>query len=209
MVPGLGIRSRTELTPQLLLRAYPDGFFPMAESRNGPIAWFSPDPRAIIPLETFRVSRSLRRVERRKQFEVRVNTAFAEVMCALCGPRGYLDFGGDYCGLWPPFRDGICPFRGNLVSSRLVGGLYGVAIGGAFFGESMFSHASNASKVALWYLVRRLRARGFLLLDTQFLTPHLARLGALEIPRDAYLVRLRTALRVDTSFASPHARNVI
>ena len=80
MEPGLGIRSHTELTPQLLLRAYADGFFPMAEGRSGPIAWYSPDPRAIFPLEAFKVSRSLRRIERRKQFEVRVNTAFADVM---------------------------------------------------------------------------------------------------------------------------------
>ncbi len=203
MVPGPGIRPRTELTPQLLLRAYADGFFPMAEGRNGPIAWYSPDPRAIFPLESFKVSRSLRRIERRKQFEVRVNTAFADVMLH-CAAREDTWISGEIIAVYGRlFEMGFAHSVETWSSSRLVGGLYGVAIGGAFFGESMFSHVSNASKIALWYLVRRLRERGFLLLDTQFLTPHLARLGASDIPRDAYLVRLRTALRVDTSFTSP------
>ena len=203
MGPGPGIRPRTELTPQLLLRAYAEGFFPMAEGRSGPIAWYSPDPRAIFPLESFRVSRSLRRIERRKQFEVRVNTAFAEVM-AHCAAREDTWISGEIITVYGRLFDMGCAHSVETWSSnRLVGGLYGVAIGGAFFGESMFSHVSNASKIALWSLVRRLLERGFLLLDTQFLTPHLARLGAIEIPRDAYLVRLRTALRVDTSFTSP------
>jgi leucyl/phenylalanyl-tRNA--protein transferase len=205
MVPGMGIRSRAELTPQLLLRAYADGFFPMAGGRNGPIAWYSPDPRAIFPLESFKVSRSLRQVERRKQFEVRVNTAFSEVMWH-CAARDDTWISGEIIAVYGRlFEIGHAHSVETWSSGRLVGGLYGVAIGGAFFGESMFSHASNASKIALWYLVRQLRERGFLLLDTQFLTSHLASLGACEIPRDAYLVRLKDALRVDTSFTSPEA----
>ncbi len=203
MVPGMGIRSRTELTPQLLLRAYAEGFFPMAGGRSGPITWYSPDPRAIFPLESFRVSRSLRQVERRKQLEVRVNTAFGEVMWQ-CAARDDTWISGEIIAVYSQlFEMGHAHSVETWSSGRLVGGLYGVAIGGAFFGESMFSHASNASKLALWCLVRRLRERGFLLLDTQFLTPHLASLGACEIPRDAYLVRLQEALRVDTRFTSP------
>jgi leucyl/phenylalanyl-tRNA--protein transferase len=193
-----------ELTPELLLRAYAAGFFPMAESRSGPISWFSPDPRAIIPLENFKVSRSLRQAVRKARFDIQWDTAFREVMhrCAAREETWISDEIIDaYCRLFSMgFAHSVECWREN----RLVGGLYGVAIQGAFFGESMFSEISNASKVALYFLVGRLKKAGFSLLDTQFLTSHLLSLGACEIPREKYILLLENALRVETHFTECH-----
>jgi len=189
-----------ELTPELLLRAYAAGFFPMAEDRNGPTAWYSPDPRAIIPLDRFKISRSLRQRAHKGQWEIRINTSFAEVM-RCCAAREETWISDEiiqaYCRL---FDMGHAHSVESWQHGRLVGGLYGVTLGGAFFGESMFSQVTDASKIALWYLIRRLTERGFLLLDTQFLTPHLASLGACEISRDDYLSLLDRALSIEATF---------
>jgi leucyl/phenylalanyl-tRNA---protein transferase len=174
----------------------------MAESREGSISWYSPDPRAIIPLDTFNVSRSLRQVERKGIFEIRFNTAFSEVI-TQCAAREDTWISAEIIDSYRQlFEQGVAHSVESWKEGVLAGGLYGVALGGAFFGESMFSRASDASKIALWALVRRLRENGYLLLDTQFLTPHLATLGACEIPRNEYLRLLRAALLVSTDFIS-------
>jgi len=194
---------RQSLTPDLLLMAYRAGFFPMAESREGPLGWFSPDPRAIIPLETFRVSRSLRRVLQKEAFTVRMNSAFAQVMRA-CAGREETWISEEIIEAYTALHTrGFAHSVESWQGEQLAGGLYGVAIGGAFFGESMFSRTRDASKVALVHLVTRLRARGYLLLDTQFLTPHLVRFGALEIPRSRYLEMLTEAVTAVTCFSDP------
>jgi leucyl/phenylalanyl-tRNA---protein transferase len=188
------------LPPDLLLYAYSQGVFPMADpNRGGEVNWFAPDPRAVIPLdERFHVPKTLRKLLRQAPFEVTADRAFQEVIRACAAPRG------DGEGTW--ISDGIAEAyvalhrEGHAHSvecwegGALVGGLYGVSLGGAFFGESMFHRARDASKVALVHLVERLRRGGFALLDTQFLTDHLAQFGAYEIPRKEYLDRLAAAL---------------
>jgi leucyl/phenylalanyl-tRNA--protein transferase len=188
------------LEADLLLRAYAAGVFPMGMD-GGEIGWFSPDPRGIIPLDDrFHVPHGLRRTLKKNRFEIRLDTAFAEVMRGCAGRRetwiddtifkSYvrLHFLGHAHSV-EAWRDG-----------ELVGGLYGVSLGGAFFGESMFSRAPDASKVALVTLVEKLRERRFTLLDTQWTTPHLRQFGAIDIPRRDYLSRLRRALAVPTAF---------
>jgi len=182
------------LPPELVLHAYSIGAFPMADP-DGEIAWFSPDPRCIFPLDKFHVPRTVRQLIQRRVFEVRIDTAFAEVIAA-CADRAE--------GTWISesimatytelHRQGFAHSVECWQADNLAGGLYGVALGGAFFGESMFTRVTGASKVALAALVERLKARGFTLLDTQWTTPHLARFGAIEIPRREYLRRLRAAL---------------
>ncbi len=189
------------IDPGLLLRAYREGLFPMA-LEDGDIGWFSPDPRGIIPLDAFHVPARLARVIRSGRFEVRVDTAMTDVIRACAEGReegtwiseqivrSYLVlFALGYAHSVEVWREG-----------RLVGGLYGVHQAGAFFGESMFHRETDASKVALAALVDRLRARGFTLLDTQWVTPHLKRFGAIEIPRAEYLERLADALAQDCTF---------
>jgi leucyl/phenylalanyl-tRNA---protein transferase len=194
-------QTRAELTPELLIRAYAAGLFPMAESRDGPIAWYSPDPRGVIPLDRFKVSRSLRQADHKGRFEIRIDTAFREVMLH-CADREETWISGDiieaYCGL---FRMGLAHSVETWQAGHIAGGLYGVTLGGAFFGESMFSLARDSSKMALWALVRRLNERGFVLLDTQFLTPHLASMGGCEIARQEYLKLLQKALEIHPLFA--------
>lgn len=190
------------LTPELVLQAYRMGIFPMG-TEDGEIAWFSPDPRCVIPLDAFHVSRSLRQTIRRAVFEVRVDTAFDEVI-AGCADRPEGTWITDrIIGVYRTlhrrhFAHSVECWKGE----RLAGALYGVAIGGAFFGESMFTRVSNASKVALVALVERLRANGFVLLDTQWMTPHLARFGACYISRADYLRQLQAALSLPARF--PH-----
>ncbi len=182
------------LSTGLLLRAYAEGFFPMADPESGGVDWHSPDPRAVIALDAFRVTRSLKRTVDRGTFAVTTDLDFPEVI-RRCAERDETWISSEiedaYTTLW---KEGY----GHSVECRheglLAGGLYGVAIGGAFFGESMFSLRTDASKVALVHLVRLLREGGFSLLDVQFITPHLARFGAVEIPRDAYLGLLSKAL---------------
>jgi leucyl/phenylalanyl-tRNA---protein transferase len=190
---------------ELLLAAYASGWFPMADER-GAVAWYSPDPRAIIPLDTFHVPSRLQRIARQRDFRIEIDTAFAQVIraCAAAdrgrdGPGTWIgdEIVESYCAL---HEAGYAHSVETWAGSRLVGGLYGVALGGAFFGESMFHLAPNASKVALVALVDRLRARGFTLLDTQWMTDHLRRFGTIEITRKEYLRRLEASVRVAATF---------
>jgi leucyl/phenylalanyl-tRNA---protein transferase len=188
------------LTPELVLAAYRAGIFPMG-LEDGEIGWFSPNPRTILPLDGFILPRSLRQTIRRGKFELRIDTAFAEVI-AGCADRGEETWISDeirrvYTELHTQgWAHSVEAWHGG----ELAGGLYGVAIGGAFFGESMFTRVTDASKVALAHLVERLRTRGYMLLDTQWNTPHLARFGTIDIPRREYLRRLRIALSRPCTF---------
>lgn len=199
---GTGSDAET-LSAELLLLGYRSSCFPMAAPETGAISWYSPDPRAIIPLDAFTIPRSLRRLEREGVFEVRLNTSFGDVMRG-CAARAESWISGEIIRAYTDLHHrGFAHSVESWKEGRLAGGLYGVAIGGAFFGESMFSRESGASKIALVALVRRLRERGFVLLDTQWLTPHLARFGAVEIPRKEYRRRLTQALSLQSRFADP------
>ena len=196
---------RNQLTPELLIRAYSAGIFPMSEGRDDPdIFWVDPERRGVIPLDTFYVPKSLKKVVRKNVFEVRVNTAFAEVIGACALPRP------DHEDTWinteietaytELHKTGFAHSIECWKDGNLVGGLYGVALAGAFFGESMFSKETDASKVALVHLVARLRLGGYVLLDTQFITDHLRTFGANDIPARFYLERLNDALQVKGRF---------
>jgi leucyl/phenylalanyl-tRNA---protein transferase len=185
-----------------LLSAYASGWFPMAVA-PGEIRWYSPDPRGIIPIDTFHVPRRLARTLRSRPFEIRVDTDFRGVISA-CAAREDADGNWidheileSYCAL---HARGFAHSVEAWQEGRLVGGLYGVALKGAFFGESMFHHVDDASKAALTALVERLRTRGYRLLDTQWVTDHLLQFGALEVPRRRYLRLLDEALKVEASF---------
>ncbi len=190
------------LEPEDLLAAYSQGVFPMAVNKRGDIRWFSPDPRAIIPLdERFHVPHGLKRRLKQNPFEITVDKDFECVM-RECGKRREGTWISEemiesYCEL---HRLGFAHSVETRLDGKLVGGLYGVHIGGAFFGESMFHRATDASKVALVALVERLRERGFALLDTQWQTPHLARFGTIEIPRREYLRLLKKAVNMKRAF---------
>jgi leucyl/phenylalanyl-tRNA--protein transferase len=190
------------LAPDDLLAAYSQGVFPMAVNARGDIHWFSPDPRAIIPLdERFHVPHGLKRRLKQNPFEITVDKDFECVM-RECGKRREGTWISEemiesYCEL---HRLGFAHSVETRLDGKLVGGLYGVHIGGAFFGESMFHRATDASKVALVALVERLRERGFALLDTQWQTPHLARFGTIEIPRREYLRLLKKAVNMKRAF---------
>ena len=188
------------LPPDLLLQAYAQGMFPMA-MESGELGWFSPDPRGIIPITGFHVPHGMKKLLRDVPFEIRINTAFTTVMrgCAQRDTTWINDaIVRSYVRLHElGYAHSVEAWQGR----RLAGGLYGVAIGGAFFGESMFSRVPGASKFALCALVQRLDARGFKLLDTQWVTEHLRMFGACEISRSEYLHRLRGALKLDCSFA--------
>lgn len=194
-----------DLTPDLLLRAYAAGIFPMAERADSDeVFWVNPDTRGIIPLDGLIVSRSLRKAVRRERFALRCDTAFAEVMRACAAPsetRGQTWINATIRDLYTELHHlGFAHSVECWQGSDLVGGLYGVSLGGAFFGESMFSRVADASKVALVHLVARLRYGGYALLDAQFVTKHLARLGAIEITRAAYMRRLAAALPLAARF---------
>ena len=193
------------LPVDLLVSAYASGWFPMAVA-SGEIRWFSPDPRGIIPLDAFHVSRRLARVVRSGAFTIHINRDFAQVVraCALAerddeaGTWIDQEIYESYCAL---HAAGYAHSVEAWQEEELAGGLYGVALGGAFFGESMFHRVTDASKVALVALVERMRERGFTLLDTQWTTEHLEQFGAAEIPREDYLKRLAAALRLERRFA--------
>jgi leucyl/phenylalanyl-tRNA---protein transferase len=195
------------LTPDLLLCAYASGLFPMANDRDDPtIHWIDPKRRGVLPLHRFHEPRSLRRTIRRGLFEVRVDRAFAQVIeaCAEARPERPRTWLNDelialYCAL---HRRGYAHSVEAWADGRLVGGVYGVSLGAAFFGESMFTRARDASKVALAALVERLRAGGYRLLDTQFVTDHLRRFGAIEIARERYRRELQRALATSAVFYS-------
>jgi leucyl/phenylalanyl-tRNA---protein transferase len=195
----------SDITPEVLLRAYACGIFPMAESVDDPtLFWVEPEMRGLIPLAGFRISARLRRTVRSDAFRITVNTAFKAVIdgCAAPAPGRH--------DTWINHR--IRDLYGRLHQIRhchsieawhggdLVGGLYGVSLGGAFFGESMFHRQRDASKVALVHLVARLIAGGFVLLDTQFVTPHLRSFGAIEVPRRRYRAMLDPAVAADADF---------
>jgi leucyl/phenylalanyl-tRNA--protein transferase len=193
--------STSPLDPALVIRAYRQGIFPMA-MEDGSIDWFSPDPRGVLPLDTFHIPSRLARVLRQGRFEVSVDRGFEAVMRACAADRDE--------GTW--ISDDILEcytalHRLQLAHSvevwregQLVGGLYGVHLGGAFLGESMFHRETDASKVALAALVDRLQRRSFTLLDVQWVTPHLAQFGATEIPRTMYLEQLQRAIRRECRF---------
>jgi leucyl/phenylalanyl-tRNA---protein transferase len=187
------------LTPELLISAYAGGIFPM--DVDGEICWFSPDPRTIIPLDKFHASRRLLRTCRSGPFEVLIDTAFEAVMRGCAAREEGTWISEEIVEAYVRLHElGLAHSVETWRSGELAGGLYGISLGGAFFGESMFSRHRDASKVALVALVQHMRDRGFTLFDVQFTTPHLARFGAREIPRDEYLARLEAALQVDTRF---------
>jgi len=199
-----GRRSRDRsITPELLLRAYSIGMFPMSDAADDPeLFWVEPEIRGIIPLDEFHVSSSLAKAIRKGPFDIRFNTAFDQVVdkCAEAAP--------DRPSTWinQTIRElyGALHRLGHAHSveafegDELVGGLYGVSLGSAFFGESMFSRRTNASKICLVHLVERLRERGFTLLDTQFTTEHLKTFGAVDIPKEAYGLLLDKAMESET-----------
>jgi leucyl/phenylalanyl-tRNA---protein transferase len=193
------------LSPELLLCAYAGGLFPMANDRCDPtIHWIEPRRRGILPLETFHVPKSLRKVIRQARFEIRVDSAFPEVIeaCAANRPERPRTWLNDelvemYCKL---HERGFAHSVEAWAEGRLAGGVYGVSLGAAFFGESMFTRRRDASKVALVDLVERLRAGGYRLLDTQFVTDHLRRFGAIEVSRPAYRTLLRDAIETPATF---------
>lgn len=193
--------SQRRLTPELLLTAYASGIFPMSESRSDPeVYWVDPRSRGILPLDGFHISRSLARRIRRKSFTVTANADLAGVLDGCADrPETWINptirqltealFESGHAHTVEVWRDGT-----------IIGGVYGITLGGAFFGESMFSRASDGSKIALTWLIDHLRRTGFQLFDTQFITPHLARLGAIEIPRSEYRKRLAEAIRQPADF---------
>jgi leucyl/phenylalanyl-tRNA--protein transferase len=194
-----------EITPDLIVRAYQAGVFPMAEDASSPdLFWVSPERRGIMPLDGFKVSKSLRKTLRQHPYSVRVDSDFEGVI------EGCATAGTDRESTWinPTIKSlyGALFDRGQAHTvevwdgEELVGGLYGLALGAAFFGESMFHRKTDASKIALAHLVERLNAGGFMLLDTQFVTDHLRSLGGIEIPREDYEGRLAQALSYDADF---------
>jgi leucyl/phenylalanyl-tRNA--protein transferase len=196
------VRAKTHrriIPATLLLEAYGNGIFPMAES-GGEIAWFSPDPRGILPLEAFHVPHGLKRTLRKGTFEVRIDHAFEKVMRA-CAERDETWISEEIIASYLNLHQlGYAHSVEAWRKGQLAGGLYGVALEGAFFGESMFHRETDASKVALVALVERLRERRYQLLDTQYVTPHLQTFGAVEISRVKYLRMLRQALALNCRF---------
>jgi leucyl/phenylalanyl-tRNA---protein transferase len=192
-----------QLTADDLIYGYINGIFPMADA-DGSLYWYSPDPRAIIPIDTYRPSKSLRPVLNKNVFEIRINQNFEGVMRRCAAPRVQEE------GTWISediirayiklHEQGMAHSIETYQEDKLVGGLYGVAIGAAFFGESMFHQVSNASKVAFHVLIQILRERNFKLLDTQFINDNVRRFGAIEIPKAEYLSRLRQSIAMKTRF---------
>src|SRR5229473_1041289 len=188
---------------ELLLQGYRLGVFPMAMEDDS-IAWFSPDPRAILPLDRFHVPHDLRRVQRKQAFEIKIDNRFGEVIRA-CAKRKDTWINREIIESYEKLHElGFAHSVEAWSKGKLAGGLYGVAIGGAFFGESMFHRVTDASKIALVALVERLRARKFALLDTQWITPHLQQFGAIEISREHYLKLLMRAVELPRKFHSAH-----
>lgn len=200
-----------DLTPELIIRAYQAGIFPMAEDASSPdLFWVSPQQRGILPLDAFHVSRSLRKALRKRDFSIRIDTDFDAVI------EGCATAGTDRDATWinptirrlygQLFARGFCHTVEVWDAGGLAGGLYGLSIGAAFFGESMFHRRTDASKVALVHLVERLRAGGYRLLDTQFVTDHLRTFGGIEIPREEYELRLAEALQHRGDFQALDSR---
>jgi leucyl/phenylalanyl-tRNA---protein transferase len=193
-----------QLTPQTLLNAYAQGYFPMADPDDGNIYWYDPDPRTILPLESFHIPRRLARTVKQKKFEIRIDTAFQSVM-ELCAeprknqPRTWIS--EELIELYTTLhRHGFAHSVETWLNDELVGGVYGVSVGGLFAGESMFSRVRDASKVALVALVDVLKRNGYVLFDVQFTNEHLKQFGVVEIPRAHYKIRLEEALELHCPF---------
>ncbi|MGI8482435.1 MAG: leucyl/phenylalanyl-tRNA--protein transferase [Chthoniobacterales bacterium] len=183
----------------VLLQGYRLGMFPMA-MEDGEIEWFSPNPRGILPLDGFHLPHGLERARRKHNLDIRIDGAFADVM-RRCAARADTWINGEIIESYTRLHElGYAHSVETWSEGQLAGGLYGVAVGAAFFGESMFHEVTDASKIALLALVERLRARRYLLLDTQWLTPHLQRFGAIEIPRHHYLHLLKQAVDLPRNF---------
>lgn len=191
------------LTPEIMLSAYAQGIFPMAESRDaGDLHWVDPRSRGVFPLSDFHISRSLARRIRQGAYRIRTNSDFSGVVRA-CAERPETWINDQLFGLYDALHQmGHAQSLEVWEDDTLTGGVFGLTLGAAFFGESMFSRRTDASKIALAYLVDRLNVAGFTLFDTQFLTPHLASLGAVEIPRAAYRAQLADALRKAADFTA-------
>ena len=193
--------ANSELTPEVLIGAYMAGLFPMADSKNGPISWYSPDPRCILPFDRFHVSRSLRQKINRSVFSITVDKSFPAVI-ASCADRPDTWISNEIVNAYTLLhRMGFSHSVEAWSRGVLVGGLYGVAIRGAFFGESMFTKMTDASKVCLAFLVGHLIDRKFSLLDSQLMNDHIRQFGAVEVPRGEYLRILSAALEKETSFS--------
>jgi leucyl/phenylalanyl-tRNA--protein transferase len=188
-----------EFTPEGVIRAYCMGIFPMG-SKLGGISWYSPDPRCIIDMQNFHASNRLLRKVRQGVFEMKVNQNWDQVI-RKCGARKDVWITEEIIDMYTRLHDmGLAHSVEAYYEGELAGGLYGLSLGGAFMGESMFHEVTDASKVSLVYLVNRLLERGFTLLDTQYRTEHLSKFSAIEIPRDEYLRRLMSALNQHCSF---------
>lgn len=186
--------------PELLVRAYKEGYFPMADSYDGNIYWHSPDPRAIFPLEKIKTPRSIKQFISKNNFSFTINKDFKKVI-TLCADRDDTWISDEIIAAFVQLHNlGYAHSVETWIDTELVGGLYGVSIGAAFFGESMFNHIPNASKSAFYYLVNYIKSRNFILLDTQYINHHTAMLGAIEIPRIQYLKILRKAIEIPVNF---------
>lgn len=202
------------LNPEIILRAYAEGLFPMAERREDTkLFWIDPEKRGIIPLESFHIPRRLKKTVRSNLYNIRCDTCFEEVIRACADKRPGREetwINDEIIKLYVQlFKNGKAHSVETWHKNMLVGGLYGVAIGGAFFGESMFSRARDASKVALVHLVARLHHGGFKLLDTQFVTSHLAQFGVVEIHRSGYRHLLSAALKASGEFKKELPRTTL
>ncbi|WGI20587.1 leucyl/phenylalanyl-tRNA--protein transferase [Amylibacter sp. IMCC11727] len=194
----------SDITPELLLQAYANGVFPMADSADSDeIYWVDPTDRGIFPINGFHISRSLRRALRRDDYSIHVDANFGQTVMN-CAKRDETWINAEIFALYNQLHGlGFAHSVEVWRADQMIGGVYGVALGSAFFGESMFSAATNGSKIALAYLTHRLAAGGFQLFDTQFITPHLASLGAIEIPRAAYHDMLFPAVTAEANFTDP------
>jgi leucyl/phenylalanyl-tRNA--protein transferase len=189
-----------DLTPELIIRAYSMGVFPMGDENTDEIRWYSPDPRCIFDFDNFHVPKRLARTYRQQIFEMRVNYAWKDVLLHCANRETTWITGKIYDAYTELHRAGFAHTVEAYYEGKLAGGLYGVTIGGAFMGESMFHTVTDASKICLVFLVERLKERGFVLLDSQFMTTHLATLGAKDISRDEYIRRLQKALTLSCKF---------
>ena len=203
------LQTPQELTPELLLRAYATGIFPMSESQNDPnVYWVEPEMRGILPLDQFHVPKSLKKVVRKNKYKIHCDRAFEQVLDFCAEPAA----GRDVTWINQSIRNNVIKLHemgfAHSVEcwreDKLVGGLYGISLGAAFFGESMFSKETDASKVALVHLIARMRLGGFKLLDTQFTTDHLSRFGVIEIPSAQYLDLLDDALQFQGIFVGSY-----
>lgn len=188
------------IKPEILIQAYKQGYFPMADHKYGDIYWHCPDPRAVIPLESPKKPKSLKRNEEKYEFEYRIDTCFRSVI-EKCSEREDTWISEEIIDTYMQLHKvGIAHSVETFEDDVLVGGLYGVAIGGAFFGESMFNTITDASKGAFFYLIEKLKERNFLLLDSQYINPFTQQLGAIEVSYSEYTKRLIKAINLPTTF---------